>query len=413
MVPRYGRQVRGGAETGARQLASRLALLPDWSVEVLTTTAVDSGTWREELAAGSAEEDGVLVRRFACRSGRHPDFDAYSGPTLSGAADRTEAEARDWIERQGPVSPGLIEAVRTSDADAVAFYPYLYHPTAVGLPLAPTPTLLHAAAHDEPAIRLPIFQNVFGAADGLVFHSRSERDLVGSLFPVGGHRQIVLGLGVDDAPPGPIPPPEALGGRPFLLCLGRVDEQKGVGALWRFFLAYKRRRPGPLALVLAGPVVDAPPGHPDLVVTGPVSEALKWSLLRHCQTLVSPSPFESFSLVVAEAWAAGSPVLVNAVCAATMENVRRSGGGLHYRGYAEFEGTVDRLLGDPGLRAALAARGAAYVSAHFSWTVVIERYRSFVLKVVSRADPRYIGPAPGSATMGTPVTPVTRATPLP
>jgi len=384
VVPRYGRQVRGGAETGARQLASRLALMPGWSVEVLTTTALDSGTWQAELPEGSVEEDRVLVRRFACGSGRHPDFDTYSGPVLSGAAERTEEESRRWIEMQGPVSPGLIEAVRTSDADAMAFYPYLYHPTVVGLPQARPPALLHAAAHDEPAIRLPIFQQVFGAADGLVFHSWAERELVGRLFPVGGHPQIVLGLGVDDPPPGPIQPPEQPGGRPFLLCLGRVDEQKGVGALWRFFLAYKRRRPGPLALVLAGPVVDAPPDHPDLLVTGPVSESVKWSLLRHCDILVSPSPFESFSLVVAEAWAAGSPVLVNAICAATMENVRRSGGGLHYRGYAEFEATVDRLLGDPGLRGELASRGAAYVSSQFSWPVVIERYRRFVQEVVQR-----------------------------
>ncbi len=397
MVPRYGPEVRGGAETGARQLASRLARLPDWSVEVLTTTALDSVTWREESAPGATEEDRVLVRRFACSSGRHPDFDAYSGPMLSGAAERTEAESRHWIERQGPVSPGLVEAVRASDADAIAFYPYLYHPTVAGLPLAPAPTLLHAAAHDEPAIRLPVFRSVFERADGLVFHSWAERDLVTRLFPVGGHRQVVLGLGVDDPPAAPIEPPDLLGGRPFLVCLGRVDEQKGVGALWRFFLAYKRRRPGPLALVLAGPVVDAPPEHPDLLVVGPVAESLKWSLLRHCQALVSPSPFESFSLVVAEAWAAGSPVLVNSVCAATMENVRRSGGGLHYRGYAEFEASVDRLLADPRLRAELATRGRAYVSARFAWPVVIERYRSFVLEVVQRTAS---GPRPGRAPNG-------------
>ena len=42
---------------------------------------------------------------------------------------------------------------------------------------------------------------------------------------------------------------------------------------------------------------------------GPVDEATKWSLLRHAEALVSPSPYESFSLVLMEAWQAGTPVL--------------------------------------------------------------------------------------------------------
>ena len=384
VVPRYGRQIRGGAENAAREMATRLARDREWSVEVLTTTALDSATWQEVVGAGTSEEDGVKVHRFACRSGRDAGFDDYSAPILTRPEQATEEESRRWIEMQGPVSPDLLDAVAETDADLLAFYPYLYHPTVAGIRRAARPSVLHPAAHDEPAIRLPVFRGVFERAAGLVLHTRTERDLVQALFPLAGRPQIVLGLGID-APPEPgaelLP---GLDGRPFLLCLGRVDDQKGTGALWRFFLAYKRRRPGPLALVLAGPVIDAPPADPDLIVPGAVSEAVKWSLLSQALVMVSPSPFESFSLVVAESWAAGTPVLVNSLCAATVENVSRSGGGLRFGGYAEFETALDRLSADQRLRVLLAERGKAFVEANFSWPVVLERYRAFLLSTLGR-----------------------------
>jgi glycosyltransferase involved in cell wall biosynthesis len=382
VVPRYGSQIRGGAENAARALATRLVAESGWKVEILTTTASDSTIWSEELPAGTTLEEGVVVHRHPVGAGRHRDFDAYSGPLLTYADQASGEQARRWLEMQGPVSPSLLDAVAASQADAVAFYPYLYHPTAAGLSRSTRPTILHAAAHDEAPIRLPVFRGVFEEADGLVFHTGTERRLVNHLFSVGGRPQIVLGLGVEASPPeGALT--DVAQGRPYLLCLGRVDDQKGVGALWRFFLAYKGRRPGPLALVLAGPIIDPPPSHPDIVVTGAVSEAVKWGLLRRAEALVSPSPLESFSLVMAEAWSVGRPVIVNARCEATMEGVHLSGAGLHFGGYAEFETDLDRLSAQPELAGELGRRGRAYVSAHLAWPVVLGRYRDFVHGVLS------------------------------
>lgn len=391
VVPRYGQQVKGGAENAARELATRLATTPDWEVEVLTTTAVDSVTWAEALPAGTTREEGVVVHRFAIESGRHPGFESFSAPLLASAAQASAAEARRWVDMQGPVSPALIDATTSSDADVLAFYPYLYHPTADGLPRVARRAVLHAAAHDEPPILLPVFRPVFARAAGLVYHTRHERELVTRLFPVSGRPQIVLGLGVGR----PLPASAAhahpssllpdLGEHPYLLCLGRVDDQKGVGALWRAFQAYKQRRPGPLKLVLAGPVIDRPPPAPDVVVPGPVDEEQKWSLLAGAEALVLASALESFSLVVAESWSAGRPVLVNAACAAAMENVTRSGGGLWFRGYAAFEAAVDRLTAGGGLADHMGERGRQYVKANFDWPVVLDRYRHFVTGVADRA----------------------------
>ena len=91
---------------------------------------------------------------------------------------------------------------------------------------------------------------------------------------------------------------------------------------------------------------------------------------------------------MAEAWSARTPVLVNAGCAATVEHCRRSGGGLRFDGYGEFEVAVDRLVGRDGFGRDLGRRGRAYVDARFRWPLVIDRYAAFVESVVARSGRR-------------------------
>jgi glycosyltransferase involved in cell wall biosynthesis len=386
VVPRYGAQVTGGAETAARMLSERLVASFGWEVEVFTTCALDAMTWHDELAPGTSVEAGVTVHRFASRAGRDPGFHHYSGPLLTRVAQATMEEAERWIDLQGPVCPEVVEAAAASDAEVLAFYPYLYYPTVWGLPRVGERAVLHAAAHDEAPIRLPVFPPVFGAAAGLVFHTYEERRLVHHLFDVAERHQIVLGMGVEPRQADPVAGRRhaGVGERPYVCSIGRVDDQKGIGSLWRFFLAHKERHPGPLALVLVGQVVDRPPDHPDLVVTGPVDEDTKWGLLAGSEGCISPSAMESFSLVVVEAWSAGVPVLVNGRSPATVEHCVRSGGGLWYGGFAEFEAALTRLTADRVLAGGLAAAGRRYVDANFQWPVLIDRYRRFLDELPGR-----------------------------
>ena len=166
VVPRYGDEVFGGAERAAQQLAERLHARRGWPVEVLSTCALDYISWENWYPPGSVELRGVQVHRFASRRGRGPDFDAYSGPVLAAPEQASPAEQLEWIHRQGPDCPQLLDAIRASDADLITFHPYLYAPTALGLPLAGRRAVLHPAAHDEVPIRLPIFRDVFAAARG-------------------------------------------------------------------------------------------------------------------------------------------------------------------------------------------------------------------------------------------------------
>jgi glycosyltransferase involved in cell wall biosynthesis len=399
VVPRYGTAVRGGAETGARMLAEHLVAERGYAVEVFTSGALDALTWRDELPAGTEVINGVTVHRILSEDGRGKGFHPLSGRLLADPTRASDEECQRWLDLQGPKSPDLLAAVVASDADVIAFYPYLYYPTVRGLPLVRDRAILHPAVHDEPALYLPLFDDLFAQCRGFAFHTRSERRLVADRFGVATTPQVLVGLGVDEVPEGPEVAGSAtgsaagsaaartafgLGDAPYLVCIGRVDDKKGTGILWRYFSNFKERHPGPLRLVLVGQIVNPPEARPDIVVTGMVDEATKWGLLRGARALVAPSPVESFSLTVVEGLTAGAPVIVNAVCGPTREHCEHSGAGLWFEGYAEFEAVVGRMTGDDRLHETMRANGIRYVDANYRWPVVMERYCAFLEEFAGR-----------------------------
>jgi glycosyltransferase involved in cell wall biosynthesis len=383
VVPRYGDEVVGGAELAVRMLAERVAARPGNEVEVLTTRAVDARTWANEYPEGTTTLHGVRVHRFTA-TGRRADFDTASVPYLSRPDQLSPAEERELLHMQGPVSPALVDAVRESDADLVVASPYLFDPVVAAVRAAPDRAVLHPAAHDEAVLRLPLFREVFATVRALVFYTHAEQHLVWRRFRAATTPQVVLGLGCE---PGPGDEDAArlrlgIGDRPYLLCLGRVEGAKGTDALARAFARYRERHPGPVALVFVGPVGSAPPAHPDIVVAGAVDDATKWGALRGALALVSPSPYESFGLVVLEAWVAGTPVVVNAACAATREHCERSGGGVWARDYEELEVALRRLEASAALRAGLARAGERYARTRFAWPSLTDRYSAFLQQLL-------------------------------
>lgn len=386
LVPAYGVEIMGGAEYGARMIAEHLAAI-GCRVTVWTTTAVRAVDWAPHYLPGRSLINGVEVHRFGASS-RASDFAARSTALLRAPAAASRGDGEAWIDSQGPVCPDALEAASASDADVVILYPYLYWPTVHGVRRLRGRAVLQPAAHDEWPIYLPLFEEVFTCVGGIVLHSDAERRLVARLFPASlTVPQATLGLGVEAGAGDEAAARAALGvgDRPYLLCLGRVNEMKGTTMLAEWWASYKARRPGPLALVLAGPVASAPPAHPDLVVAGPVSDEVKWGALRGAQALVSPSAHESFSLVLLEAWAAGRPALVHGACEPTVDHCRRSGGGVWFSGYGTFEAALDRLTGDPALADAMGAAGRSYVEALYDWPVLAERYLTFLTRVAAKA----------------------------
>ena len=376
VTPRYGADILGGAEQGARALSTRMAA-DGWEVRVITTCARSHVTWADSYEAGTSVEDGVEVLRCPVERPRARGFDALSQRILSHASSVDEAACQDWVDRQGPCSGALLEAVAATDRGVLAFYPYLYQPTVRGIGLARVPAVLHAACHREPLLDLPVYDRVFRSAAALAHHSRAEQRLVLERFPaVSATPQAVVGLPVEaDAVADPRAARAALGlgDEPFVVALGRVDPGKGTHDLVSRFSRF-RAETGTGRLVLAGPVIRKPPDSPAVKVVGAVPPEHKFGLLAAADALINPSPNESFSLVVIEAMLVGTPVLVNGWCAPLREHCEDSGGGLWYTGIADFHAALGRLISDSRLRSAMGEAGRRYALNTFSWPPVRRRY---------------------------------------
>ncbi len=395
---RYGPGIAGGSEVATRDLARRLATRGH-EVEVVTTCATDYVTWANELAAGTTIDDGVAVHRLPVAQPRDPDvFDPLSERVLIGRVPGPVHVQREWMTAQGPVVPDLPDWLdaHVGGFDAATFSTYLYWTTWRGLPAAGrrTATVLQPAAHAERVLRLHLFDEMVRHADALALYTPEEAALVRHRFRL-PRPTAEIGLGLDEVP---VAPDVAafrvrfgLGERPYLVALGRVDVSKGAVELADFFAEWRRRHPGPLALVLVGEAVgDAVRGLPaellasgDVVLTGVVDEATKHAALAGAELLVQPSYFESFSLALCEGWLHGRAALVQGRCAVLDGHVRRSGGGIPYAGFPEFEAALEQLLADAPLRDRLGRRGRAYVLDRYRWDGVLDRYERLLQLVAA------------------------------
>lgn len=389
-VQRYGAEVSGGAEAACRSLAEQMAARGH-HVEVVTSCAVDYVTWDDEYEPGTSKLNGVLVHRLPVRDARTAEqFGPISGRVLSGPSAPLAVQ-QDWVRVQGPDVPGLEPwlSANSSRFDVAVFYTYLYPTTVFGLPVAArhTPTVLHPAAHDEPMIQLAIFDSLIRQADAISVQTPEELATIRRRFrfePLSA----VVGLGVDINPPladgNRFRAMFGLGDEPVLLYNGRIEPGKGTDELVRYFVEHKRRFPGPLKLVLVGPIIVEVDTHPDVICTGYVDVQTRLDAYAAAFAFVMPSYFESFSIALCDAWVVRRPALVNGDCAVLEGQARRSGGGLPYRGLAEFSAGLNRLIADPALSAEMGQAGRDYVVARYEWGQVAESYEQLLYRAINR-----------------------------
>lgn len=384
VVQRYGPDISGGSEQLCRAWAERLARRH--AVTVYTTCARDYLSWADHYPPGEALSGGVRVRRFPVDAPRDmAAFDHFSRQIFGaphGAADELE-----WMRRQGPYSTPLLAALAAArdEHDLFVFMTYLYATSFFGLPLVAEKAVLAPTAHDEPAIRLPIFRRLFALPRGLIFLTPAERAFVRRTFDVAHIPDIEGRMGVEV---GPAAPEREQDNPPLLLYLGRVHPSKAVGELHAHFARYRAERAASLRLALAGRADMALPPHPDVEQLGFVDEEQKRALIGRASLLLLPSYYESLSISVLEAWALGRPTLVNGASAVLREQTLRSGGGLFYRGYHEFAGALDALLADAGLRRRMAAQGRAFVERTYSWPVAEARLEAGLAALARAAAAR-------------------------
>ena len=338
VVQRYGHTISGGAEAHARWMAERLA--QRHKVDVMTTCALDYRDWKNHFPEGPTKENGIPVVRYPVdRPRSEREFALYSDIVFRDA--HSLADEHEWVIRNGPYTPALVRALRErEDTDRFLFYSYRYYHTCYGLPEVAGRAILIPTAEEDPAVHLSVFKDLFRAPRGLLYLTPEERALVQSVSDNASIPSAVIGVGVE-------PPTdwERIDVRTrydlpsdFLLYVGRVDANKGVDGLIAHFRRAYADWPRFPTLVLAGQVALDIREHPKIRYLGKISDDEKYSLMDACELLIMPSPFESLSITVLEAWAMRRPVLVNAKARPMEGQCLRSGGGLFYDGDAEFEG---------------------------------------------------------------------------
>lgn len=382
VIQRYGLEVAGGSELHCRWLAGRLARHHD--VRVLTTCALDYLEWRNHYPPGADAVEGIPVARYPVRRTRSEERFALVSDLVFNE-EHTVADERAWVEENGPYAPDLVKALPgMRDVDLFLFYSYRYYQSFFGVPAVPDRAVLVPTAEEDPAVELPAFAELFRAPRGLVYLTPEEKALVEAVSGNADRPSVVVGSGVN-VPPGweaadlsrfALPPR-------FLLYAGRIDRNKGADRLFTHYQRLHDAWPGVPPLVLVGTKALEIPDHPKVRHLGFVSEEEKFALLSRCEVLVLPSAYESLSVIVLEAWAMGRPVLVNAACRVLEGQCVRSGGGLFYRGYAEFADALRRLVEDAPLRRALGEAGRAYVAAEYDWPVVEKRMTDFLARLTS------------------------------
>jgi glycosyltransferase involved in cell wall biosynthesis len=420
IIQRYGAEVLGGSEQLCRLLAERLASNHD--VEVLTTCARDYITWKNEYPEGADRIRGVNVRRFANAQARDIEaFNRYSDWIFSHA--HTRADDMEWLKQQGPWCPSLVEYLKRQQQqyDVLIFFTYLYAPTVLGLDVAPQRSVLVSTAHDEPAIRLEIFKDVFSKPAALCYLTESERHFVQEQFVDRPLIEEVTGVGIEIPQSQPYPRMPASAGEevagesapagsgndeesparefpshlmqrgsvfrrrhrlygPIVLYGGRIEPGKGCEELLQYFNEFVAEG-GEATLALMGVKLMPLPQDPLVRFAGLLSDRERVQALEAATVVVCPSPYESLSLLALEALAVGTPILANARSAVLVEHCVRSNGGLYYANRDEFVECLTLLLSDERLRQALGRNGRDYVRRNYRWDVVLGKYERIFAKI--------------------------------
>jgi glycosyltransferase involved in cell wall biosynthesis len=396
VVQRYGADINGGAELHARYVAERLAR--HHSVEVLTTCARDYVTWSNVLSAGLEDVRGIPVRRFPVSHERDPQTFGKRSEHVFRQAHSVQDELG-WLDSEGPASPALVKHIERHRAafDFFLFFSYRYYHAYHGARRVPERAVLVPTAERDPAVGMAIFPPIFRGVRALMFNSFEERAMLehaaGATIP-----GVVVGIG-SDVPDAPQPARfRQLFGidRPFVVYVGRIDENKGCKELFDFFQRYARTVSNPVDLVLIGTSILPIPSHPRIHHLGFLSDELKFDAMAAAEALTMPSYFESLSMVALESWALGRPVLANGRCDVLKGQCIRSNAGLYYESLPEFVEALHSIVSSPSLKQALGRNGRAYFANHYAWPVIERKYLD-MLDRLARETPvdHRIEPLPG------------------
>ena len=174
----------------------------------------------------------------------------------------------------------------------------------------------------------------------------------------------------------------ARGQRPYFLYVGRLEKLKGLQEVIPFFAQQDQ-----VDLLVAGTGQYEPElkrlarDSPHVTFLGSLPFERLRQRYTHAVAVIVPSLcYETFGLVVAEAFSFKTPVIARDI-GALSELVTMSGGGLLYRNSQELGAAIESLRANPALKMELGARG--YEAYQQQWTEEqhLDRYLALISRI--------------------------------
>jgi glycosyltransferase involved in cell wall biosynthesis len=111
--------------------------------------------------------------------------------------------------------------------------------------------------------------------------------------------------------------------------------------------------------------------------------------LKDCELLALPSCHENFGIVVAEAMAAGVPVLVSDQVGLHDEVTRWEAGAVTSLDVAEISAALEKWLTDPSRRRRAGENGRVMARQHFDWNAIAGRWVAHYHAIISESSGRH------------------------
>ena len=392
VVPWYGDKIPGGAETELRGLIKDLQK-NKIELEVLTTCVEKFvSDWNKNYyEPGDYVEDRIKIKRFKVRKRDTKKFDKINFKLMNNQKITTEEEQKFFEEMVRSVDLENYIEKNMDDYSLFCFIPYMFGTTYYGVKKSKKKAVIIPCLHDESYAYMETIKEIFNISSASIFHAKPEQELAKRLYGMENVKTPVLGEGLD------FNIPDKLEGvkekynlkNPYILYAGRKDEGKNVHLLLKYFSIFKEKNASiDLDLVLiGGGEIQIPKNIKENVHDlGFVSIDDKYRAYANSLTLIQPSINESFSIVIMESWAVGTPVIVNDKCEVTKNFAIESNGGLYFNNYFEFEEILKFYINNPNIANKMGQNGKEYVFKNFDREIVTKKYIDFFKELVGEKD---------------------------